>query len=51
MTTSLSSSGPVGFVVSSDLKWVVRVDLAAMLAAGASSDASTELETTAMAIG
>ena len=50
VTTSLTSSGPVGFVVSSDLHWVVRVDLAKMLGAGAGSDASdTELDTTAMA--
>jgi hypothetical protein len=50
VTTSLTSSGPVGFVVSSDLHWVVRVDLAKMLAAGVGSDASdTELDTTAMA--
>jgi hypothetical protein len=34
VTTSLSTAGPVGFVVDSGYQWVARVDIAGMLAAG-----------------
>ncbi|HEY5075868.1 MAG TPA: hypothetical protein VIJ48_00050, partial [Acidimicrobiia bacterium] len=50
VTTGLSTSGPVGFVVDSSLQWVARVDLAKMLAAGGADadDSSTELDSVAM---
>ncbi|MBV9947240.1 MAG: hypothetical protein JOZ69_10365, partial [Myxococcales bacterium] len=45
VTTSLTSSGPVGFVVDSQLRWIARVDLAKMLA-NAQGSASTDLDET-----
>ena len=48
VTTSLTSSGPVGFVVDSGLQWVVRIDLAKMVAAEQSDASDTELDATAM---
>jgi hypothetical protein len=42
VTTAITTAGPVGFVVNSDLKWVARIDLAGMLAAGG-PDASAML--------
>ncbi|HLK38756.1 MAG TPA: hypothetical protein VKU41_18465 [Polyangiaceae bacterium] len=48
VTTSNTSSGPVGFVVDAGLQWVARVDLAKM-ATNEGADASTELTETQMA--
>jgi hypothetical protein len=48
VTTALTTSGPVGFVVDSQRQWVGRVDLAGMLAAGG-ADATAMLTTTSMA--
>ena len=41
VTTALTSGGPVGFVVDSQLQWIARIDLAGMLAAGAPDASST----------
>ena len=48
VTTGLSTAGPVGFVVDSGLRWVARIDLAKMAAAG-QSDAMSDLSATQMA--
>jgi hypothetical protein len=45
VTTALTSGGPVGFVVDSQLQWVARIDLAGLLAAEM-PDADTELTDT-----
>jgi hypothetical protein len=41
VTTSLTTAGPVGFLVDSSYRWVARVDLAAMLAAGGTDGSAT----------
>jgi hypothetical protein len=43
VTTSLTSAGPVGFVVNGNLDWVARVDLASMLAKAQGDGGETQL--------
>jgi hypothetical protein len=49
VTTSLTSAGPVGFVVNGNLDWVARVDLAGMLAKASSDGGETQLTEVDMA--
>jgi hypothetical protein len=51
VTTGLSTTGPVGFVVDSGLQWVARIDLAKMNAAGGADadDSSVTLDGPTMA--
>ena len=51
VTTGLSTTGPVGFVVDSGLQWVARIDLTKMYAAAGAdaADSSTEIQGDQMA--